>query len=645
MTLPFGNGREAGNGLGVTFRDSKRLPVHGWYPYVEGFSAQYVTDALLRFDSRPKNIYDPFGGAGTAQVAASHVGLPSFYAEINPFMRFVAETKVSSAAWAQQHLLVWEKAAGKYLEEVAPQRLRKAARSVDLAGYHAAFPNRDFFEEQHLRELLAAVRLAEEIAGRRQHVKNLLLLACAANTVKSSHMTRRADLRRRRPDEYKTRMVDVSQFISSTVSSYLQDIRTLSTPLGSSAYISSDARSIPDSVAESIDLAITSPPYLNGTNYFRNTKLELWLLGFISSESDLGPFRQQAICAGINNVSAVRGEPRFFPFVEKVASKLDEVAYDQRIPKMVRHYCSDMHAVLQQTYRALRPGGHFLLDIGDSCFCGVHVPTDNFITSLAQDVGFECIAKNLLAERYSKDSTQLTQVELVFRKPTSMNCRRNPAATGLREKIRQFGASLPYKEPPYTKRNWGHPLHSLCSYQGKLKPAIAHWLVNIFVPQGGSVLDPLGGVGTIPFEASSSGRFAVSVDKNRFAATVASAKLRPPRLEDACRSITELGNLIAETRTSDEDYAAAEFGLNARVVDYYHPDTLAEVLKARKLFLSRSDWPDDMIFLWASLLHILHGNRPYALSRTSHPITPLNPSGAFEYRPLLGRLKQRVETA
>jgi hypothetical protein len=44
----------------------------------------------------------------------------------------------------------------------------------------------------------------------------------------------------------------------------------------------------------------------------------------------------------------------------------------------------------------------------------------------------------------------------------------------------------------------------------------------------------------------------------------------------------------------------------------------------------------------AALLHILHGNRPYALSRRSHPITPFAPTGPAEYRALLPHLREKV---
>lgn len=40
----------------------------------------------------------------------------------------------------------------------------------------------------------------------------------------------------------------------------------------------------------------------------------------------------------------------------------------------------------------------------------------------------------------------------------------------------------------------------------------------------------------------------------------------------------------------------------------------------------------------SALMHILHGNRPYALSRKSHPITPYAPTGDYIYKALLGNL-------
>tara|TARA_R110001583_G_scaffold39668_1_gene126904 strand:- start:6683 stop:7828 length:1146 start_codon:yes stop_codon:yes gene_type:complete len=219
--------------------------------------------------------------------------------------------------------------------------------------------------------------------------------------------------------------------------------------------------------------------------------------------------------------------------------------------------------------------------------------------------------------------------------------------TTLKAKIEQFQNHLPYKMEPYSKKNWGHPLHSLCSYQGKLKPSIAYWLIKEFVPEGGSVLDPIGGVGTIPFEASMSGRYSVSNDKSPFASTIAKGKLAPI-------SLNEFENLLALIKTkydqidlSEDDYENANFGLNASVKDYYHPKTLEEILKLKKMFLSNNshEKTDGENFFWSCLLHILHGNRPYALSRKSHPITPFSPTGEFEYKNTFVKIKEKAERA
>lgn len=86
-----------------------------------------------------------------------------------------------------------------------------------------------------------------------------------------------------------------------------------------------------------------------------------------------------------------------------------------------------------------------------------------------------------------------------------------------RKKAEEFVSDLPYKKPPYGNRNWGHPWHSLCSYHGKLKPAIAHWLVSDFTKEGDVVLDPLCGVGTIPFEACLQGRIGIGNDLSELA--------------------------------------------------------------------------------------------------------------------------------
>lgn len=210
----------------------------------------------------------------------------------------------------------------------------------------------------------------------------------------------------------------------------------------------------------------------------------------------------------------------------------------------------------------------------------------------------------------------------------------------------QFCRTSPHRHGAYGKRNWGGLLHSLCSYQGKLKPSIAHFLISWFTSPGEVVLDPMAGVGTIPFEARRIGRIGIGNDLSPLAHVVSSAKLEPITPEGVAEALASLTAEIDQAPPLDALSTQTDitWGLNGSIADYFHPETLRELLVARQHFLSPAAGTDAATnVLRASVLHLLHGNRPYALSRRSHPVTPLSPTGDFEYKPLLKHLSVRLD--
>ncbi|MCD8509506.1 MAG: hypothetical protein LRY73_06230 [Bacillus sp. (in: Bacteria)] len=178
------------------------------------------------------------------------------------------------------------------------------------------------------------------------------------------------------------------------------------------SFIHTDARQAV--LTHEVDCVITSPPYLNGTNYIRNTKLELKLLDFVKTEKCLPNLHSGGIMAGINSVSKRRNIPTILDEVKGYVEQLDPVAYDKRIPIMVAGYFYDMDIVFNKLKQIIRNDGIFVLDIGDSQFAGIHIPTDAILSELAMKHGFRLYDEETLRTRRSKNQMLLSQKVLRY---------------------------------------------------------------------------------------------------------------------------------------------------------------------------------------------------------------------------------------
>jgi len=146
-----------------------------------------------------------------------------------------------------------------------------------------------------------------------------------------------------------------------------------------------------------------------------------------------------------------------------------------------------------------------------------------------------------------------------------------------------FIKNSPYKTGEFSGKNWGHEWHSLCSYQGKLKPAIAYNLVSIFTEEGDLVLDPLCGVGTIPFEACMNGRVGIGNDLSELAYVVSCSKLQKPLLKDVYDELAKLNDHILTHKNDykDDSLPYSDWGFNGKLPEYYETNTYKEILAAR----------------------------------------------------------------
>lgn len=631
----------------TTFKGSQTEPLHRWYPFLEGYSPRFVEEILRQLAPDAIRILDPFAGAGTTPLTVANLGREGFYCEINPLLQYLTGVKLTALTLTEAERI---RMAGRLRQQATEFETHLAAVDRDAAlerAYKKTFRDSVFFEDTTYDQILRARTLIDRLACTEPQIAGFLTVAILASLLPASHLIRRGDIRYKTKEESRKHHAEFTSTVSRQLALLADDLEHLKPVPYRPTLICENARNLEHLPGLELDAVITSPPYLNGTNYFRNTKIELWFLRCLQSADDLAGFRNKAITAGINDVTVGKSSDIDDVAVSELVARLQATAYDSRIPRMVASYFADMKAVFAGIKKHLKAGAMVAVDIGDSQYSDIHVPTDRLLAGLLQAQGFLLEREITLRKRISRSGLPLRQVLLVFRftEPVSIAVRERqlrlfPSWT---EAWDRFKERLPHQQGDFAKRNWGHPLHSLCSYQGKMKPSLAAHLVKTFAPAGGTILDPFAGVGTIPFEAALQGVRSWAFDISPTALHITAAKLGRSD-SAACEQLLKslAGFLSSEEVTDEEMMAAQAIHFNGPLPSYFEQETFREILLARRYFLQHPPTTPSASLVLAALLHILHGNRPYALSRRSHPITPFAPTGDFEYRPLMSRLQDKV---
>ena len=82
-----------------SFSKNKNLPLHRWVPWIAGFSADFVEDAIRSYPPQKNSdswVLDPFAGVGTTLVESYLTGLNVVGFEINPYASLATKIKLNA---------------------------------------------------------------------------------------------------------------------------------------------------------------------------------------------------------------------------------------------------------------------------------------------------------------------------------------------------------------------------------------------------------------------------------------------------------------------------------------------------------------------------------------------------------------------
>ena len=401
----------------VTFANSMTLPYQRWYPYIEGYSPNFVLKIINQYCSNPTLVYEPFAGTGTTLFAADSIGCDCAYSEINPLLRYIIETKLRILSLPHSE----RTGLGKQLQDISGHLIQDLSAFTPapdiIANYQYTFGGSKYFYNDTFDKIARLRTIIDHYAETDQDLANLLTIAVLSSLVPTSLLKRQGDVRYKNEKELKL-MPAFDEFLRERISLIAEDLITYQYQLqANQRLVCNNAKKIGlVDVSRKYSCVVTSPPYLNGTNYFRNTKLELWFLRQLTSQQDLRTFRDEVLTSGINDVklNTVKANTIVDSLLEKTLDELNQHSYDRRIQEMVSCYFDEMLTLFSGLRNHLENRACVAIDIGDSIFAGVHVKTDDILINVLAQLGYVLQDKVFLRNRRSHNGQLLSQVLIVL---------------------------------------------------------------------------------------------------------------------------------------------------------------------------------------------------------------------------------------
>jgi len=346
------------------------------HPFPARMAASIPWNLLKGHSSeKPLRILDPMVGSGTTAVIARSLGHKAIGFDMDPLAVLI--TKAWCTAFDQAGVL------GK-AEEVLSKAKSHHVTQADAYPVGADSKCKKFTRywfDPDCRQELAS--LAQHI-GRVHDEVTRTLLWCAFSRmiiVKQGGVSLAMDVSHSRP--HKVYAKAPTRPFDGFLSSVRRVLAAAPFRDGSHAPLrieNGDARALPVG-SRSIDLVITSPPYLNAIDYIRGHRLSLvWMAHSLET---LRSIRSESI--GAENVHT--------PFDDLMVDEAIQAAVDEpeelsdQAYGMLTGYLRGMRLAIKEMARVLKPKGRAVLVIGDSVLRGVFVANSAALAHLAADYG------------------------------------------------------------------------------------------------------------------------------------------------------------------------------------------------------------------------------------------------------------------
>lgn len=352
---------------------------HIMHKYPSKFIPQIPRWAILEYSKQGDVILDPFSGSGTTAVESMVHGRNAIALDINPVAQLISKVKTTP---------------------IEPDKLRESYEVLidkyinDREVKREEVPNipniEKWFTEESIKNLSILKYYIKKIEDK--DIRDFFLVTFSAIIRKTSNAEYRSQ-KTYISSRFKKEPSDVYQIFNRRFNQYLsgmKDFYNLNTSdkCESNIFLGS-ADTVSNYIDEnSVDLAITSPPYVTAVEYPAVFKLEYQWLDFFE-DSEINEHRKSYI--GTDRVYKNEYDTLHLLGIKEIDDKLREIYINNKKKACIIYkYLVGMENNFKEVYKVLKTGARYLVVVGNNSVMNIEIELSEFLIMLAQRVGFNC---------------------------------------------------------------------------------------------------------------------------------------------------------------------------------------------------------------------------------------------------------------
>jgi DNA modification methylase len=380
----------------MQFNKNKAAFIHQWYPFVEGYSKDFITNIISEINYTPQFAFDPFAGSGTTPVELQYMGIKCYSFEVSPFMHLLASVKLDRGYNSKGFFESMNK-----IETFLNGKLQPIRQFVPLPLAQSFQPGKNkekwIFNVGVMNGILDikyALNLLDNVK-----YKKLFSIALASILLDVSNVYRNGkcvSYKEGWHDRKLSRRAVHKKFLdklSIVIQPDIVRLEKLQSSVDNLNYLYfGDVRKLITKIPnQSIDLVITSPPYLNSRDYTDIYIVELWILDLIKNYEELKSLRHETF---ISHVQIKHGiiETLEIEELQKVLKLLEikkNELWNNELPTMVKGYFRDMDCLFAQLKLKMQPNKKLFINVANSAYGGVEIKVDEIVSHIALKYGFQ----------------------------------------------------------------------------------------------------------------------------------------------------------------------------------------------------------------------------------------------------------------